>query len=232
MTSTRLPGKVLLTAGGKSMLAHHLDRLTRSGFPVIVATTTNDSDDAIIDEAIAHGAQVYRGSENDVLSRFAEAASDAALDVVVRVTSDCPLIDPELIVRGVDQYLALNDMGAHVSNVLERTYPRGFDFEVFSTTALREAHERATDPADREHVTPYLYRNRSGRATIHAIRRESDASEFRVTLDTEDDFALLSRLIDEHDAAALDAEGIIRTLIEHPELAGLNQHIEQKKLGE
>lgn len=232
MTSTRLPGKVLFRAGGKTMLAHHLDRLAATGFPVITATTQNGADDAVVDEAVAHGALVYRGSENDVLSRFAEAAADAELDVIVRVTSDCPLIDASLISRGVERYLALEDTEAHVSNVLERTYPRGFDFEVFSAAALADANAHATDPADREHVTPYLYRNRSGRMTMHAIRRSEEASAFRVTLDTPDDFALLSALIDEHDAAKLDAEAIIRTLTTYPELTAINVHIEQKKLGE
>ncbi|GAB3630718.1 glycosyltransferase family protein [Microbacterium shaanxiense] len=232
MTSTRLPGKVLLTAGGKTMLGHHLDRLAAAGYPVIVATTENVTDDPIVDEATARGARVYRGSENDVLSRFSEAAADAELEVVVRVTSDCPLIDASLIVRGVEEYLALDDAGAHVSNVLERTYPRGFDFEVFSAAALADADAHATDPADREHVTPYLYRNRSGRMTMHAIRREADASRFRVTLDTSDDYDVITRLIRRHEAASLDSEQIIAVLNDHPELAELNAHVEQKKLGE
>lgn len=231
MTSTRLPGKVLLPADGRSMLALHLDRLAETGLPVIVATTRNATDDPVIDEAVSHRATTFRGSEDDVLSRFAGASREAELDVVVRVTSDCPFIDPNLIVDGVERFLALRDEEVHLSNVLERTYPRGFDFEVFSAQALRAADEFATETADREHVTPYLYQNRSGKMKMHAVRRATDASRFRVTLDTEDDYVLITRLIEEYGAADLGAEKIISILTDHPELASLNAHIEQKELG-
>lgn len=232
MTSTRLPGKVLLAVGGRSMLAHQLHRLSSLDFTTIVATTTNATDDPIVHAADALGVESFRGSEHDVLKRFAEAADASGLDVVVRVTADCPLIDPGLIERGVRQYEALDDAYAHVSNVLERTYPRGFDFEVFSAQALREAAEHATTPTEREHVTPYLYTNRSGHTTLHTVRREDDASGYRVTLDTPDDLASIRRLISEHDAHKLDAEEIISVLDAHPELVQINAHIEQKKLGQ
>src|SRR5690606_18445145 len=101
MTSTRLPGKVLTRIGGKSALEHHLDRLREADAPVIVATTTNASDDPLADRAESLGYSVFRGSEHDVLSRFAGAAREHALDVVVRVTSDCPLIDGDLVNRGI-----------------------------------------------------------------------------------------------------------------------------------
>lgn len=231
MTSTRLPGKVLLEAGGKTMLAHHLERLHITGLPIIVATTRNAADDPIIEHATRLGASTYRGDEHDVLSRFAEAATQAELDTVVRVTSDCPLIDPNLISQGVERFQQLDDPNAHVSNVIERTYPRGFDFEVFSTSALLDAATNANQAAEREHVTPYLYTNRSGRTTLHTIRREHDASRYRVTLDTPQDLALLSELIDTHDAANSNAEQIITILDTHPELPLLNAAIEQKKLG-
>lgn len=232
MTSTRLPGKVLLRAGGRSMLDHHLDRLNDVGVPVIVATTTNASDDPIVSAALDRGIAVFRGSESDVLGRFSDAAADAGLDTVVRVTSDCPLIDPALIRTGIRVFDGLGDPYAHVSNVLERTFPRGFDFEVFSAAALHDAHRNALDAAEREHVTPYLYNDRSGRVTTHAITRDRDASRYRVTLDTPDDLTVIRRLIEEHGAARLDASGIIGVLDEHPEIARINEHVEQKKLGE
>ena len=142
MTSSRLPGKVLLEAGGRSMLAHHLERLRPGGERVIVATTVNAVDDPLVETATAHGAGVFRGDENDVLARFVGAAEAEDIDVIVRVTSDCPLIDPALIRRGIDKFLELDEPLAHVSNVLKRTYPRGFDFEVFSAAALRDAARR------------------------------------------------------------------------------------------
>lgn len=231
MTSTRLPGKVLLTAGAATMLDHHLTRLSGAGFPVLVATTTNAADDPIVDAATEHGALIYRGDELDVLDRFARAASRMSLDVVVRVTSDCPLIDPDLIVKGVERFQALHDPYAYVSNVISRSYPRGFDFEVVSAAALYDADQNAVAPSDREHVTPYLYLNRSGRTVFAHVEHPYDASRYRVTLDTEDDLRLLRTLIEDHDAQRLSAPEIIEVLEAHPELGLLNAHVEQKKLG-
>lgn len=232
MTSTRLPGKILLAAGGKSMLQHHLDRLSQAHLPVYVATTTNETDDPVVAAAAELGVPVHRGSEDDVLSRFAGAIEEFGLDVVVRVTSDCPLIDGDLVRHGIDTYLTAGDPDLFVSNTLERTFPRGLDFEVFGAAALLAAHADADQPAEREHVTPYLYANRSGRTTIRQITRPTDASGFRITLDTPDDMELIRRLIEDHHAAELDAEHLIAVLESHPELASLNGHIEQKKLGE
>lgn len=231
MTSTRLPGKVLLSAGGRTMLEHHLDRLGAAGVPLIVATTVNEADDVIVEEAERLGARVFRGSEADVLSRFAGAADSLGLDAVVRVTSDCPLIDGDVVRHGIDGFLALDDPDAYVSNTLERTFPRGFDFEVFSADALHDADVNATSASDREHVTPYINQNRSGRSSISSVTRETDASRYRVTLDTHEDFALIRTLIEDHDAATLPADGIISVLDQHPELVALNAQVEQKKLG-
>lgn len=232
MTSTRLPGKVLIPAGGRTLLDHHIDRLLSTGLPLVVATTTNATDEPIAALARSRGIAAYRGSETDVLSRFAGAAVENELDAVVRVTSDCPLIDPELISEGVRRYIELDDPSAYVSNVLERTYPRGFDFEVFSTSALLDADERSSDPIEREHVTTSLHRDRSGAVRFHSVRNGRDASVFRLTVDTPDDLVLIRELIERHGAAALGAPAIIALLEEHPELAAINAHVEQKKLGE
>lgn len=231
-TSTRLPGKVLIEVGGRTLLDHHLDRLLAAGLEVYVATTTNAEDDPVAQLAARRGLGCHRGSEHDVLSRFAGLARDHDLDTVVRVTSDCPLIDGEVVRRGIAAYEDAEDPWTYVSNGLTRTWPRGFDFEVFSATALLDADEHATEPADREHVTPYLYRNASGRMTLHNVARDDDASAYRVTLDTAEDLALIRALIEEHGAADLDAEGIITLLDDHPELVALNAHVEQKKLGQ
>ncbi|HZU92002.1 MAG TPA: glycosyltransferase family protein [Microbacterium sp.] len=232
MTSSRLPGKVLMRAGGRSMLDHHIDRLLPAGLPIILATTTNAADDPLAALGRARGFDVFRGSEDDVLGRFAGAASNADLDVVVRVTSDCPLIDPALISEGVRRFLELDDPDAHVSNVIERTFPRGFDFEVFSAAALAEADRNADQPLEREHVTPYLYANRSGRTSVHSVAQDVDASRYRVTLDTEEDLTLIRELIEVHGAAALNASEIVAVLEAHPALAAINAQIEQKKLGD
>lgn len=214
------------------MLDHHIDRLLNSDLPVILATTTNAADDPIAEVGRRRGISVFRGSEVDVLGRFARAAHREDLNTVVRVTSDCPLIDPALISAGVRRFIELDDPDAYVSNVIERTYPRGFDFEVFSTAALAEADENAARPAEREHVTPYLYANRSGRARIHSITQKLDASRYRVTLDTREDLMVIRELIEAHRAADLSASQIVAVLDANPELAAINAQIEQKKLDE
>jgi spore coat polysaccharide biosynthesis protein SpsF len=232
MTSTRLPGKVLLEAGGRTLLDHHLDRLEAAGLEVYVATTVNASDDPIVELATRRGLSVHRGSEDDVLARYTGCVEEFSLATVVRVTSDCPLIDGALIRKGIEIFEAEDDPWTYVSNGLDRTYPRGFDFEVFSARALLDAGEKATEQPQREHVTPYLYANVSGRMSLRNLSRTADASAYRVTLDTADDLALIRALIEEHDAAALDVDQIIAVLDAHPDLVAINAHIEQKKLGQ
>lgn len=230
MGSTRLPGKVMMVAKGKTMLAHHLTRLRYATMPVFVATTTNDSDDQIVDEAARVADGVFRGPERDVLGRYVEAARAFDLDVIVRVTSDCPLIDAQLVRAGVEEYLRLNDDNVYVSNVVTRTYPRGFDFEVFSRSALEDAHENARDEFDREHVTPYLNRNVSGRMRLRDVIRSSDASRYRLTLDTRDDLLLLRRIVEHHDAALMNAEELIGLLESRPDLVEINANVSQTPL--
>jgi spore coat polysaccharide biosynthesis protein SpsF len=233
-TSTRLPRKILLPVGGTTFLDHHLDRVALSNLPVVVATTVNADDDPIVELVTGRGVPVYRGSELDVLERFAGAADENGLDVVVRVTSDCPLIDGRVVAAGVQRYLAENDPRLYAANTLERTYPRGFDFEIFSADLLREAHKNATLEADREHVTSYLHQNRPGDIRLLNLPFEGSAhgAQYRLTLDTEDDRRLLATLIEQYDGLSLDCAGLVAVMDQHPELNAINQHIEQKKLGE
>lgn len=230
MTSTRLPGKVLIEIGGRPLLDLHLDRLLASGYDVVVATTTNATDDPIVELASARGLPVWRGSEDDVLGRFAGAIREFSLETVVRVTSDCPLIDGGLVAAGVAAYTQAGDPDLYVSNALARTMPRGMDYEVFGGAALLEADARAVEGPQREHVTPYLYQNVNGRTSLLNLPWPEDRSAYRVTLDTEDDLRLIRTLIEDHGAAELDCAGIIAVLDAHPELAAINAHVEQKKL--
>lgn len=234
-TSTRLPRKVLLPVGGSTFIDHHLDRVALGNdFRVVVATTVNADDDPIVELAERRGLAWYRGSELDVLERFAGASEQNGLDIVVRVTSDCPLIDGRVIAAGVERYLAEDHPRLYAANTLTRTYPRGLDFEIFSADLLREAHKNATRPEDREHVTSYLHQNRPGDIRLLNLPFEGSAhgARYRLTLDTEDDRRLLATLIEQYDATSLDCAQLVALMDEHPELAELNEHIEQKKLGE
>lgn len=228
-SSSRLPGKVLLPLGDENVISCHARRASSAGPPVIVATTVNRADDPIVDAAESLGLATFRGDENDVLSRYAQAAATFDLDVVVRVTSDCPLVDGDLIATGLTAWLNLDDPSAFVSNTLDRTYPRGLDFEIFSTKMLHEADRYARHRAEREHVTPYFYGTRA-RARPHQIRRGHDASNHRLTLDTFADYRLLRRIVIEHGAASLDAEQLISLLDARPDLATINESVQQKTL--
>jgi spore coat polysaccharide biosynthesis protein SpsF len=230
MTSTRLPGKVLLQAGGKSLLAWHVERLRQTGLPVFLATTTNATDDVLVDFGAAYGLPVTRGDEHDVLSRYHQCAAAHELDIIVRVTSDCPLIAPELIAEGAVRYQTAANPRLYLSNVLHRTYPRGFDFEIFSRELLDEATQQATLPAHREHVTPYINQNCSGDVIFAHLTRMDDASQLRLTVDTAEDFALVQVLLNDYNAGQLTGEELIALLSAHPELVALNAEVEQKKI--
>jgi spore coat polysaccharide biosynthesis protein SpsF len=159
MTSTRLPGKILKEVLGKSLLTYQLERLRRikGAQAVVIATTTNDTDQPIVDFCVQNTVAYFRGSEDDVLSRYYGAALEHAADAVVRITSDCPLIDPEVVDQVISFYEVNYPKFDYVSNVTQRTFPRGMDTEVFSMKALREAFENATKQLDREHVTPFIH---------------------------------------------------------------------------
>lgn len=212
------------------MLQHHIDRLRRAGLPVYLATTSNASDHPIAAYAEAAAIPCFRGDEQNVLRRYYGCAKAHGLDIIVRVTSDCPLIDGSLIAEAVEQYLAAANENLYLSNVLERTFPRGFDFEVFSFKLLEDAFLNATQPGELEHVTPYINQNRSGVVQIqHISRQQEDASQFRVTLDTPEDLRLITCLIEHHQADRMNGEDIIAFLETRPQLSEINAHIEQKK---
>lgn len=230
MTSSRLPGKIFKRVNNVPLLKYHIERILKTGFRVIVATTANSTDDIVAEFAQDNNIDFYRGSETNVLSRFYEAAVKFKLDTIIRVTSDCPLVDPYLIRNNVENYVQLNDKKLYMSNGIERTYARGFDFEVFSFELLKEAHENATDLSDLEHVTPYIWKNRSGNVTLFSVQQADNNSNLRVTVDTQEDFELVKILIEKYDVEKLAYSEIEAILLQHPELIALNSHIEQKKV--
>jgi spore coat polysaccharide biosynthesis protein SpsF len=230
MGSSRLPGKVLKTVKGKTLLEYHVERLRQSGIPLFIATTTEAEDDVLEAFCRKNDLTFYRGSQNHVLSRFLKVVDAEKLDVVIRVTSDCPLIDPILIRKAVDRYLALDDDRIYLSNAVTRTFARGFDFEVFSANLLREALEKDPSQASTEHVTPYLYSGKDPSIKLMAEVQAVDHSFLRVTVDEPSDFELVSALIEKFSAENLNASEIEELLLRHPELTNLNQSVVQTKL--
>lgn len=233
MTSTRLPGKVLKTVLGKTLLEYLFDRLDRvtqaDGF--MVATTTNGTDDPIIDLCQRRGVPTWRGSESDVLARYHGAAVEAKADVVVRITSDCPLLDPAIVDDAIACFKHNRDRFDYVSNALRPGYPLGMAVEVFPFEVLNAAHLEAADGDEREHVTPFIYR-RPDRFRIGHLERVQGLEQHRWTVDTQEDFELVSRILEALVPVRPDftLEDIVATLKENPEWSLLNAHVMQKKL--
>lgn len=228
MSSSRLPGKILRQVDGRPLIQWHLDRLKSANAEVMIATTTNGLDDLVEEQAEIAGVSVFRGSEHDVLARFAGAAEIAEYDAVVRVTSDCPLIPADVINSAVRIYRSLDDERAYVTNCLERTYPRGFDCEVFSSALLQEAHKNATQQSQREHVTPYFY-DGSSQTNVHHLKRDQDGAErFRLTVDTILDRDFFVELARRDSLWLRDSNEIIQLLIENEDLAHINSTVRQK----
>lgn len=235
MTSTRLPGKVLKTVLGKPLLAYFIERLQRVSLAnqIVIATTINATDEPIVDLCRNLSVAFTRGSEQDVLSRYYDAAVVTGADIIVRVTSDCPLIDPALVDEAIRYFNTNSDRFDYVSNSLAETYPRGMDVEVFSAHLLREAQFEANLTPEREHVTPFFYTHPE-RYRIGEIHAPQNLSHHRWTVDTPEDLELIKRLIKTLYPLKPDFNlaDILETLAVHPDWPLINTDIRQKKLGQ
>jgi spore coat polysaccharide biosynthesis protein SpsF (cytidylyltransferase family) len=229
--STRLPGKVLLDVGGASMLARTVRRLQRARLvdAVAIATSTSPQDDAVERAACELGVMVCRGSESDVLARYAQAACESRADVVVRVTSDCPLLDPGVVDLVVAAFRASCPTADYASNTQRRTYPRGLDVEVFSAAALARADREARTDAQREHVTPYFYQNPTIFRLV-SVTNECDLSDGRWTVDTAADLAFARAVYARLPGDAFGWREVLRLLHAEPRLADINRDVVQKQL--
>jgi spore coat polysaccharide biosynthesis protein SpsF len=199
MTSSRLPGKVLSDICGKPSLQRMLERINMASSidKVVVATTINASDNLIVELCEKLKVDIFRGDEDDVLGRFCGAAEVAEAEIVIRLTADCPMIDPDVIDEVVSAFSINNH--DYLSNTIDRTYPDGLDIEVMSVDALRDAHKKAVAPFLREHVTPYISGRRpdlgAGDFRVGQIRFVADFSHIRWTLDTEEDLQRIRSLV-------------------------------------
>lgn len=233
MTSSRLPGKVLLPLAGKPALERLVERIRTSAYidEIVIATTTNHADDPIVSLAKRLQVTYFRGSENDVLSRVLLAAQSVQGDIIVEITGDCPLVNGELIDRGVEEFFSHNV--DYASNTIKRSYPDGFDVQVFSVAVLAEVAKLTKDPIDRIHVSLYLY-SHPERFTLHGWlpkEREHFWPDLRVTLDEKTDYELLNIIFErllpvDKDFSVSD---VITFLRDNPQLLAINKHVKTKK---
>jgi len=231
MGSTRLPGKVLMKLIGEPILAHVIKRTSRAKTisNIVVATTVNQMDNVIVQFCQENGWLCFRGNEQDVLDRYYKAAVEYQADVIVRITSDCPLIEPEIIDRVVGEYLE-NPSLDYVSNTLDpRTFPRGLDVEVVSFEALRCAWEEDNNYEWREHVTPYIYRN-PDKFSVKGVKHGEDLSYMRWTVDTIEDFRFVSTIYNHFRHNNFSWMDVLTLLKQHPEWIEINRGIEQKEI--
>lgn len=231
--STRLPGKILKKICGKTILEHDIDRLKRINNidKIVIATTTLEKDNVVVEEAKRLGITYFRGSEEDVLSRYYYASKENNADVVVRVTSDCPLLDSKVAEQTISYLLDNIDKYDYVNNTLEATFPRGLDTEALTVNSLERAYNEAKVPREREHVTPYIYTNRN-KFRLGCFKNKVDYSSYRWTLDTQEDFEFISIIYDRLYKVNpnFNMEDIIKLLEIEPELAKINENIVQKSI--
>ncbi|MBA3467397.1 MAG: glycosyltransferase family protein [Gemmatimonadaceae bacterium] len=234
MASTRLPGKAMLPIAGKPMLELVLDRVGRSRLidEVVVATSTQKGDDVIADYCDSRACRFSRGSEEDVLSRYRDAALAFDADIVVRITSDCPLMDPSVLDLVVSRFLEAQPAVDYAASTLPpRTYPRGLDVEVFSISALERAFVDDQDPRSREHVTPYIYRHPEIFRLLR-IAHAHDLSGHRWTVDTPEDLAFVTAVYKAFPGHDFGYADVLAFLERSPHVSRLNSEVVQKQLAE
>jgi len=229
MGSTRLPGKVLLDLSGKTVLARVVERLrgARSVDDLLVATTDQPEDDAIVEACNRLSVASFRGQENDVLDRYHQAALSAHADVIVRITSDCPLIDPEVVDQTIHKLTS--EAADYASNCLDRRYPRGLDTEVIGAQALARAWREAAKPYQREHVTPYIYED-PAQFRLASLIADADYSHHRWTVDTPEDLQLVRAIYQRLGPGDFLWRDVLALLDREPALVELNRGVPQKAL--
>ncbi|UCF14547.1 MAG: glycosyltransferase family protein [Phycisphaerales bacterium] len=226
MPSTRLPGKVLKEVMGKPLLGYLIERLgfCRHLDEIIIATTLNEEDEPIVLFAESNGVRLYRGSEHDVLDRFYQAAKEFTVEHILRITGDCPLIDPQVCDRAIEVLL---ESGADVVHSGPTFAEGSGDCEVLSFKNLEKAWREATLTSEREHVTTYLYNNSELFKQITLVN-ETDDSRYRVVVDEKEDFLVVKAILEDlygKGSPAFTINDIKEFLDAHPDIHKLNEHI-------
>lgn len=237
MTSTRLPGKVLMDLAGRPMLVQQLRRLKRcrQAEEIVVATTTNAADDPVVAVAQAEGVRWFRGSEADVLSRYVGAAREAKAEVVVRITADCPLIDPEESDCVIEALIRHPEACDYASNVHapygeRRTFPLGLDTEAFYADTLERIYRLVRSPVAREHVTVFIWKERPDLFLTRLVTDAEDNSDLRWTVDELRDLEMVRRLYETLGLGErpVGYRELLADVRAHPEMAALNAGVVQR----
>jgi spore coat polysaccharide biosynthesis protein SpsF len=238
MGSTRLPGKVLLDLGGKPMLARVVSRCRQATMvdQVVIATSDDPSDDAIENYCLAQGYPCFRGSLHDVLDRYYQAARQFEASIIVRITADCPLIDPAVIDQvvsaliGREQELKWDFVANRLPPPWKRSYPIGLDVEVCTFSALERAWKEAKEAHQREHVMPYLY-EQEGRFQVLVLNHIPDYGDLRWTVDTPEDLALIRQIYSRFDGGdGFSWMDVIELFQHEPALAEINASVAPKRV--
>lgn len=234
MTSTRLPGKVLLPVLGRPMLSFLLERLRRvkSLNEIVLATTVNDTDSPLVEFAAKNELRLFRGSEDDVMSRVIGAAESAAAEIVVEITGDCPLIDPDVIETSIQAFL--KNSVDYVYNGLVRSYPLGMETQVFALSTLKRSFKMTNDPLDREHVTRHIRQHPELFTHLNVTSKPEEFwPDLGLTLDEPADYQLISRIIEHFYPTnpfftCADMVRLLRR--DHKDWAAMNQEVRRKGL--
>lgn len=227
--SFRLPGKVLMKLDNElTVLEYVVNQLSFCKLidKIIIATTNFEEDDSI--EQLAKKLQIeyFRGNSEDVLDRYYNCAKKFGVDNILRITSDCPLIDPEIVDKVIEKYLSKEY--DYVSNTGVRTFPIGTDAEIFSFNLLKKSWEDASLPSEREHVTPYI-RNKKIECRVGNLENTTKQDHFRLTLDRIEDFKLIQKIVKKISKRPILIKDVLDLLSKHPELIKINENIPQNE---
>jgi spore coat polysaccharide biosynthesis protein SpsF len=237
MNSSRLPGKVLMDIGGINSLKCQIQRLRRSNYidEIVIATTNNQSDDVLANFANDNDIELYRGSENDVMSRILRAAKSISGDLQVQTTGDCPLIDPKIVDLVIEKFLEGDGRYDFVSNEIIRSYPIGLDCRVFPVSILARADSLCRDPIHRSHGSTYIYKGNSNFVCKNVMAPDSlNRPDLRWTLDEIADLKFIQAVVKNFTGRLVDftAKDLINWLDEHPEIMSINANVQQKEIKE
>jgi spore coat polysaccharide biosynthesis protein SpsF len=229
MGSTRLPGKVLEKVLGQPMLEHILRRISTAHLvaQLVVATTQRPEDDAVCSLLQHLGIPQYRGSTENVLERYYQAAKQFEADIIVRLTADNPFIDGQFVDWVIKQYLQADPPVEYIETAFSKTFPVGLSVELFSFRALEVARNESKTPAEREHVTPF-FRNNPQRFPSQSLSNRNNLAELRWTVDTPEDLALVRRVYEHFGHANFSWQEVWQVMKQHPEWADLNRHVSQQ----